>query len=54
MQLEIQTYLLAQLAGGSTDPSTLANEARCISCMNFSSKQLLEIQIYLLCQIANA
>ncbi len=52
-QLEqIKTYLLAVIAGGSTDPETLAASAKCF--YKLSQEQLLEVQTYLLCQIANA
>ena len=55
LHMIIQTYLLAQiantLAGTSTDPSVLANAARCFDC---ASSNLAAIQVYLLCQIANA
>lgn len=44
-------YLLAQLAGGSTDPLVLFQQASCFhSCLN--PHQLKAVQVYLLCQIA--
>lgn len=49
--MAVQTYLLAQLAGGSTDPSTLANQARCFSC-NLTPQQMQVIKTYLLCLLA--
>jgi hypothetical protein len=53
LQLEqVKTYLLAVIAGGSTDPETLMASAKCFN--KFSFEQLLEVQTYLLCQIANA
>lgn len=52
-QLEaIQVYLLATVAGTSTDPATLLNSAKCFNCLTVP--QLKAIQVYLLCQIANA
>ena len=47
----VKTYLLAQIAGGSTDPEQLMDEAKCFSCL--TRKELLAIQAYLLCQILN-
>ena len=47
----IQTYLLAVLAGGSTDPQALLTAATQFG--NLSVPQLLQIQAYLLCQIVN-
>ncbi len=51
-----QTYLLAQIraalvAGASTDPSFIANEARCFDCAfgNYPAMQVL-----LLCNIVTA
>lgn len=49
---QVQTYLLALLAGGSVDPNTLVEEARCFKCLNPVLAQ--EIKTYLLCQYANA
>lgn len=44
-------YLLAVIAGGSTDPTTLLENARCFQgCLTIG--QLKAIQVYLLCQIA--
>lgn len=45
-RLEIQTYLIAVLAGGSTDPNTLAAAARCW-CL--SDEALEAVLLYLLC-----
>jgi hypothetical protein len=47
----IKTYLLAVIAGGSTDPATLLALAKCFDCL--SRKQLRMVQAYLLCQIVN-
>ena len=50
-QQAINTYLLAVIAGGSTDPATLA-----IAAKNFQGippQILIQIQAYLLCQIVN-
>jgi hypothetical protein len=47
----INTYLLAVIAGGSTDPQTLSTDAKCFQC--FPVNQLRQIQAYLLCQILN-
>jgi hypothetical protein len=50
MMMAIQTYLLAVIAGGSTDPNVLQSEAKAFQ--GLSHKSNLEIQAYLLCQIA--
>lgn len=47
----IQTYLLAKIAGGSTDPTVLLSEARCFLCLNEDQKR--SIQVNLLCKILN-
>jgi hypothetical protein len=47
----IDTYLLAVIAGGSTDPNTLALAAK--DYQGVSSELLQRIQVYLLCQIVN-
>ncbi len=52
----LQTYLLAQIraalvAGASTDPSVIANEARCFDC-GFSNNAAMDT--FLLCQIVTA
>jgi hypothetical protein len=47
----IQTYLLAVIAGGSTDPQTLLTAAS--QFQNLSGVQLAQIQAYLLCAIVN-
>lgn len=52
----MQTYLLAQIraalvAGASTDPSFIANEARCFDC---ASGNLGAMQVLLLCNIVTA
>lgn len=46
----IKTYLLAVIAGGSTDPATLMEEAKCFLCL--TEHQLKAIQVYLTCQAA--
>lgn len=48
----IKTYLLAVIAGGSTDPETLAESAKCFKCMDLPTHKA--VQNYLLCQILNA
>ena len=45
----IDVYLLATIAGVSTDPGTLLNDAKCFLCL--TEQQLAAIQAYLLCQI---
>jgi hypothetical protein len=50
--LQIQTYLLASIAGVSTDPNTLQRLANGFQGLN--PVQLQQIQVYLLCAIANA
>jgi hypothetical protein len=50
--IEIQTYLLAVIAGGSTDPNTLASQAK--GFQTLSHETLLQVQTFLLCQIAAA
>ncbi len=47
----IDTYLLAVIAGGSTDPNTLANAAKCFQCIPEGA--LPRVMAYLLCQIVN-
>jgi len=47
----IDTYLLAVIAGGSTDPAVLARSAATFK--GVSDGMLLRIQAYLLCQIVN-
>lgn len=47
----IQTYLLAVIAGGSTDPATLLAQAKCF--VGLPDKTQQAIQTYLLCQIVN-
>lgn len=47
----IDTYLLAVIAGGSTDPETLAEAAKCYQCI--PQGMLRRVQAYLLCQIAS-
>jgi len=46
----VQTYLLAVIAGGSTNPATLLAAAKCF-CLG--ERELMQIQDYLLCTIAN-
>ena len=48
--LQVQTFLLASLAGVSTDPNVLMRLAACFSCM--SIMQLMQVKSYLLCQFA--
>lgn len=48
----VKTYLLAVMAGGSTDPETLMSEAKCFQCL--TPKQLKMLQPYLMCLISNA
>lgn len=47
----VKVYLLAQIAGGSTDPQVLIEQARCFSCA--TPGQLRQIEVFLLNQIAN-
>lgn len=47
----IDTYLLAVIAGGSTDPETLALAAK--NYQGIPPGMLRRIQAYLLCQIVN-
>ena len=52
----MQTYLLAQIraalvAGASTDPSAIANEAKCFECAWGNNAAM---DTYLLCQIVTA
>lgn len=47
----IDTYLLAVIAKGSTDPNTLALAAKCFQCI--PPGMLRRVQAYLLCQIAS-
>lgn len=49
--LTVQTYLLAVIAGGSTDPATLLAQAKCFACMTPAQQQ--EVQVMLLCNIVN-
>lgn len=48
--LAVQTYLLAVIAGGSTDPAVLVQEAKAFQALR---GRQLEVQSYLLCQIVN-
>lgn len=47
----IRLYLLAVIAGGSTEPATLAEAAKCFVCLDHTQRQA--INTYLLCQAAN-
>ena len=47
----IKTYLLAVIAGASTEPATLMASAKCFTCL--TPKQLKMLQPYLMCLIAN-
>ncbi len=46
-----KTYLMALIAGGSTDPTTLMSESACFQCLSVA--QLRKLQPYLLCLINN-
>jgi len=48
----VKTYLLAVIAGGSTDPTTLMEAAKCYICL--TPKQLKLLQPYLMCLISNS
>lgn len=48
--LEVQTYILAKVAGGSLDPLVLAQQAAPLARLSWQS--LVEIKVYLLAQIA--
>jgi hypothetical protein len=48
--LAVQTYLLAVIAGGSTDPNVLVQQAKAFQGLR---GRQLEVQSYILCQIAN-
>lgn len=50
MQAAVQTFLLAVIAGGSTDPEVLMKQAACFRC---ADGMQAEIQTMLLCQIVN-
>lgn len=50
-QAQVQTYLLAVLAGASLDPNVLLEQAKCFRCLDGWHAQ---VQTYLLCQIAAA
>lgn len=50
--LEVQTYLLALIAGKAPDPNALAQAAK--EFQKLPATTLQEIQVYLLCQILNA
>ena len=47
----IDTYLLAVIAGGSTDPNTLAKAAK--GFQGIPDGLIPKVQAYLLCQIVN-
>lgn len=51
-QAEVQTYLLAVIAGGSLDPNTLMQQAA--QFQQIPKGMLGEIQVMLLCNIVNA
>jgi hypothetical protein len=51
--LEVQTYLLAIIAGGTTNAATLQDQARAAGFCCLSPDTLREVQAYLLCQIVN-
>lgn len=48
----VKTYLLAVIAGGSTDPETLLTEAKCFVCLDPLQREV--INSYLLCQAVTA
>ncbi len=48
-QVQVQTYLLAVIAGGSLDPKTLLASAACFACL--TPVQQSQVQAYLLCKI---
>lgn len=50
MQMALQTYLLAVIAGGSLDPKTLMEQAKCFQFPDHIQQQ---IQTMLLCEILN-
>lgn len=50
-QAEVQTYLLAVIAGGSLDPNTLMAQAACFKCI--PKGMLPEVMAMLLCNIVN-
>lgn len=47
---EIQTYILSVIAGGSTDPAVLVNQARGLAALSWQS--LTEVKVYLLATLA--
>lgn len=47
----VKTYLLAQIAGGSTDPQVLLEASKCFNCLEPGQNK--QVQVYLLDQIAN-
>lgn len=49
MREAVKTYLLAVMAGGSTDPVVLMDAAKCFKCVPDQKA----LQNYLLCQILN-
>lgn len=49
MREAVKTYLLAVMAGGSTDPAELMAQAVCFKCVPDQKA----LQNYLLCQILN-
>jgi len=51
MQKSVELYLLAVIAGGSLDPATLVQNAKCFMCIPKSMRD--SVQEYLLCQILN-
>ncbi len=51
IQAEVQTYVLARIAGVSTDPNELASLAKCMTCL--SPATLLYARIYLLATIGH-
>lgn len=50
MQLAVQTYLLAVIAGVTPDPAALSNLAA--GFQGLSDSAILQIQAYLLCKIS--
>lgn len=52
MQAAVQTYLLAQINGGETDPQKLLTAAQAAGYQKLRGSEA-EVQNYLLCQIVN-
>jgi hypothetical protein len=52
MKPAVITYLLALMAGGSTDPNVLMQQAKTMKTIPAGMQA--EVQTYLLCQLVNA